>query len=216
MLRYLPNLIGYARILLTGVSVALLIPRTNTPSHLCLALGAYTLGFALDWLDGCLAKLFRQSSVFGAALDMVIDRLSTCALLAIISCRSCASNHPHGNFIAFSALCAAGLDIASHWAHMHATLSDSGSHKTVGAASCSTLLSLYYKSRIFMGFCCISVELALLSHIALSHELTHALEGYILVVLRFIRSSSACGFVLKQLVNCEQLRVASLRLAALG
>jgi CDP-diacylglycerol--inositol 3-phosphatidyltransferase len=47
----------------------------------------YGLAFFGDVVDGHVARMFGQSSEFGAILDMVTDRVSTAGLLAILSNR---------------------------------------------------------------------------------------------------------------------------------
>lgn len=65
---YIPNLIGYARVLLTIYSLA--VARTDpTSSVIC-----YALSFICDYFDGFFARWFDQCSNFGAVLDMVTDR----------------------------------------------------------------------------------------------------------------------------------------------
>jgi CDP-diacylglycerol--inositol 3-phosphatidyltransferase len=54
------------------------------------------------------------------------------------------------------------LDIFSHWFQMYATLaSGSTTHKDIHSSS--FIVRYYYQHRMFMGFCCICVEVLLLS-----------------------------------------------------
>ncbi|CAA6668328.1 unnamed protein product [Spirodela intermedia] len=50
-----------------------------------LFVGLYFLIFLCDGLDGWFARKLNQVSTFGAALDMVTDRVSTACLLVILS-----------------------------------------------------------------------------------------------------------------------------------
>jgi CDP-diacylglycerol--inositol 3-phosphatidyltransferase len=65
---FVPNLIGYARILLMlgCFAISKTSPRT--------AVAMYLTSFLLDAADGYAARLLGQSSKFGAVLDMVTDR----------------------------------------------------------------------------------------------------------------------------------------------
>ena len=65
---YVPNLIGYARVVLAGVSLA------HAFSDVRLSLVAYLLSFVCDELDGRFARKFDQCSEFGKLLDMVRAR----------------------------------------------------------------------------------------------------------------------------------------------
>ena len=62
---YVPNLIGYARVVLAAV--ALRVAFDDVPTSLAL----YLLSFVCDELDGRFARMFDQCSEFGKLLDMV-------------------------------------------------------------------------------------------------------------------------------------------------
>ncbi|KAG5653975.1 hypothetical protein H0H81_008843 [Sphagnurus paluster] len=65
---FVPNLIGYARVLLAGLSLHFM---TYHPKYCTLAYGISCL---LDAVDGMAARALDQTSKFGAVLDMVTDR----------------------------------------------------------------------------------------------------------------------------------------------
>ncbi|CEM00622.1 unnamed protein product [Vitrella brassicaformis CCMP3155] len=67
---YVPNLIGYVRLVLLGAMFGFMYQRPLAFSLL------YALGFTLDFFDGLTARLFDQSSEFGAIIDVVIDNIS--------------------------------------------------------------------------------------------------------------------------------------------
>ena len=71
VLLYVPNLIGYARVILTIISMLtfLTLPTTTV---MC-----YASSFILDFFDGHAARALNQCSNFGSVLDMVTDRCST-------------------------------------------------------------------------------------------------------------------------------------------
>ncbi|ETP48579.1 hypothetical protein F442_05699 [Phytophthora nicotianae P10297] len=76
---YVPNLIGYTRVVLSLYSLAVALTDYKT-SVLC-----YALSFTCDYFDGFFARLCDQCSTFGAVLDMVTDRCSTAGLLVVLS-----------------------------------------------------------------------------------------------------------------------------------
>jgi len=146
---YVPNLIGYFRVVLAAVSLAYAFDNMR------LSLVAYFLSFVCDELDGRFARKFNQCSELGKLLDMVTDRLATAGLLMVLS-----REYP-AYFYHCMALVL--LDIASHWLQMYSQLlANKTSHKDVDT-SAFVLLRLYYTNRIFMGVCCVSAEVLYLA-----------------------------------------------------
>ena len=82
VLLYVPNLIGYGRVILTIVSFVLMIFH---PSRWFLALWLYIASFVGDLFDGLAARKFDQCSTYGGLLDMVTDRCATAGLLFILA-----------------------------------------------------------------------------------------------------------------------------------
>ncbi|XP_072961691.1 probable CDP-diacylglycerol--inositol 3-phosphatidyltransferase 2 isoform X2 [Typha angustifolia] len=76
---YIPNVIGYIRIIMNFVAFSVCYSRK------WIFVILYFLSFFLDGLDGWFARKFNQVSTFGAVLDMVTDRVSTACLLTILS-----------------------------------------------------------------------------------------------------------------------------------
>ncbi|KAH7681766.1 CDP-diacylglycerol--inositol 3-phosphatidyltransferase protein [Dioscorea alata] len=143
---YIPNIIGYIRVIMNIVAFAL--SSSNKPLFATL----YFVSFVCDGLDGWFARKFNQVSTFGAVLDMVTDRVSTACLLAALS-------QIYRPGLVFLALL--GLDIASHWLQMYSTfLSGKSSHKDVKDTG-NWLLRAYYGHRLFMAFCCVACEVSL-------------------------------------------------------
>ncbi|OAA79175.1 CDP-diacylglycerol-inositol 3-phosphatidyltransferase PIS [Akanthomyces lecanii RCEF 1005] len=137
-----PNLIGYSRIVLAIASLYYmpLHPRT------CAVL--YSISCLLDALDGYAARVFEQSTRFGAVLDMVTDRCTTSCLLVFLS-----SAFPRWAIL-FQALIA--LDFSSHYMHMYVTLVVGGvdsSHKNIDKSK-SWLLNLYYTNKTVLFIFC--------------------------------------------------------------
>lgn len=146
---FVPNLIGYARVLLAGLSLHFM---TYHPKYCTLAYGISCL---LDAVDGMAARALDQTSKFGAVLDMVTDRCTTSCLLCYL-----ASAYP-AYAILFQFLIA--LDFSSHYMHMYSSLvTGSRSHKTV-TRNVSRILWLYYNDSRTLFFVCAGNELFYMS-----------------------------------------------------
>lgn len=199
---YIPNLIGYARIIANGAAFA--VAFTNKELFAIL----YFASFVCDELDGRFARMFNQKSTFGAVLDMVTDRVSTAALLVLLT--HFYKSH-YGLFLGLLA-----LDISSHWLQMYSTfLSSKASHKDMGDSK-STLLRLYYQHRYFMGYCAIGAEVAYIllymlaaeGNIGSPYEVTiHAVRNK--TVYGILLAIALPGCAIKQLVNLVQMKTAA-------
>jgi len=136
---FVPNLIGYSRIILAGVALHYM---SYHPKYCTIAYGVSCL---LDAADGAAARALNQTSKFGAVLDMVTDRCTTSALLCYLS-----SAYPEWALL-FQFLIT--LDFSSHYMHMYSSLvTGSRSHKTV-TSSVSRILSLYYNPTYLFIIC---------------------------------------------------------------
>ncbi|KAF2714884.1 hypothetical protein K504DRAFT_445813 [Pleomassaria siparia CBS 279.74] len=142
---FIPNLIGYFRIVLAVASLYYMPLHPRTCSLL------YSVSCLLDALDGLAARRFEQSTKFGAVLDMVTDRCTTACLLVFL-----ASAFPRWSII-FQGLIS--LDLASHYMHMYATLSMGGSgtsHKKIDESR-SWVLKMYYSNQaVLFTFCALN------------------------------------------------------------
>ncbi|KAK5071678.1 phosphatidylinositol synthase 1 (CDP-alcohol phosphatidyltransferase1) [Lithohypha guttulata] len=144
---FLPNIIGYSRIVLALASLYYMPLHPRTCSLL------YSISCILDALDGYAARRYNQSTTFGAVLDMVTDRCTTSCLLVFL-----ASAFPRWSIV-FQGLIS--LDLASHYIHMYASLSMGGSgqsHKKVDESR-SKILHLYYTNRTVLFLFCALNEL---------------------------------------------------------
>lgn len=188
---YTPNLIGYARIVLTLASFWYI---NDVKTFLIL----YCSSCALDVADGWAARLCGESSKFGAVLDMVTDRFTTSGLLCYLSCL-------RGEWcFAFQFLIS--LDISSHYMQMYYSLSKGSlSHK---GGNDSWILNLYYTNRIVLFTCCFFNELFFLVLYCLWKGNTGPL-----VRMAGLASFPIC--LLKQFLNVLQLIKASQGLAKL-
>jgi len=137
---FVPNLIGYTRVIMAGLSLHYM---SYHPIYCTLLYGVSCL---LDAVDGMAARALKQTSKFGAVLDMVTDRCTTSCLLCYLS-----AAYPSYSIL-FQFLIA--LDFSSHYMHMYSSLvTGSVSHKLV-TSDVSRVLSLYYNdSRVLFFFC---------------------------------------------------------------
>jgi CDP-diacylglycerol--inositol 3-phosphatidyltransferase len=182
VLLFYPNLIGYVRVLF------MLLTFYFALSNWQVALVCYLLAFTGDVVDGHVARMFKQSSSFGATLDMVTDRVSTCGLLAYVG-------YLYPDYIFGFVFCIV-LDIASHWFHM---ASVSGHHKSEESLkNRNALLRWYYSIYPLFGYCCVGCELFYVTLYAL-----HFYPNPTLHALCFYGCLPAC--VLKNIVNVAQL-----------
>jgi len=124
---YVPNLIGYARIVSCTVAM---VYAFHDP---ILAAIAYIVGQGLDAFDGMAARALKQTSRFGVVLDMLTDRMGTCGLMVVLS-------HLYPTWWGFWTFLLV-LDIVSHWCQMYSKLSlGLKTHK----GSNNPLLNFYY------------------------------------------------------------------------
>eukprot|EP00767_Chilomastix_cuspidata_P003420 gnl/Chilomastix_cuspidata/3543.p1 GENE.gnl/Chilomastix_cuspidata/3543~~gnl/Chilomastix_cuspidata/3543.p1 ORF type:complete len:236 (+),score=86.97 gnl/Chilomastix_cuspidata/3543:23-730(+) len=146
---FVPNVIGFARILFAFVAFIIMEAHPITASWI------YWVSFSLDFFDGFAARKFDQASRFGALLDMVTDRVGT-----TVFCFHLARVYP-AHALWFQLLVA--LDIFSHFYHiMRQQLDGRESHKQIQSNQ-SPFLRLYYKIRVFMGALCTTNELFFVS-----------------------------------------------------
>lgn len=142
---FVPNLIGYARVVLAIMSFYFMADRHAA------AAACYIVSGFLDALDGHAARLLKQSSKFGAMLDQLTDRCATMCLLACLC-----SFYPAYMFWFQLSM---AIDVSCHWIHLHVTtLRGRDSHKTIDSTQ-SPILRLYYTSRPVLFFMCGGNEL---------------------------------------------------------
>ncbi|XP_042013937.1 probable CDP-diacylglycerol--inositol 3-phosphatidyltransferase 2 [Salvia splendens] len=197
---YVPNIIGYVRILMNCYAFAICFKDKYLFSLL------YFVSFVCDALDGWFARKLNQVSTFGAVLDMVTDRISTACLLVVLS----QVYRPGLTFLSLLA-----LDIASHWLQMYSTfLVGKSSHKDVKDSS-NWLFKLYYRNRKFMGYCCVSCEVLYIILFLLANNPTENLIQVLLNVstrnwlYKTLLPLSLVGWAIKQLINIIQMKTAA-------
>merc|ERR1712029_170042 len=142
---FVPNLIGYGRILLALISFYFM------PTNHIVASWCYILSCFLDTLDGYAARVLNQSTKFGAMLDMITDRCATMGLLVTL----CTFYPEWVYFFQMSMT----IDIACHWIHLHMSLlKGSQSHKFVDGSD-NPIMRFYYTNKPFLFTMCAGNEL---------------------------------------------------------
>jgi CDP-diacylglycerol--inositol 3-phosphatidyltransferase len=192
VLLYIPNLIGYTRVLCT--LLFLYLCQEKGMWHI--ALSAYVISFAADLFDGMAARAFNQTSKFGAVLDMVTDRCSTALLLSVLGII-----YPQ-YFQVYLLLMA--LDISSHWMQMKAA--GQMHHKS---SSQNFVVSFYYNNYFFFGYCCVGAEFFYILMYALRFCPTEYQRYVHIAAFWFMLP----GCAIKQFVNICQLATASSAIA---
>ncbi|KAG7544446.1 CDP-alcohol phosphatidyltransferase [Arabidopsis suecica] len=197
---YIPNIVGYMRVLLNCIAFSVCFSNKTFFSLL------YFFSFCCDVVDGWCARKFNQVSTFGAVLDMVTDRVSTACLLVILS-------QIYRPSLVFLSLLA--LDIASHWLQMYSTfLSGKASHKDV-KDSTNWLFRLYYGNRMFMGYCCVSCEVLYITLLLMAKNQTENLTSVVvkslmqISPLSLLLALSIFGWSIKQIINVIQMKTAA-------
>jgi CDP-diacylglycerol--inositol 3-phosphatidyltransferase len=202
---FIPNLIGYVRIILY---LASFLFHSLGNWQLCIIL--YLIAFILDEFDGRAARAYNQNSNFGAALDMVADRSATAGLCLIL-----AQLYPN-YLLAF--IIAIALDISSHYYLIYATgMLGKTSHKDSANWTEHSLLKLYYGNKRFMDV------------LILGNELFYILLYLAFYLVGFTLSLSSFNFsiwqlaiivcspiyLLKQVTNVLQLQSSAQQIAAI-
>ncbi|GAV69016.1 CDP-OH_P_transf domain-containing protein [Cephalotus follicularis] len=197
---YIPNIIGYIRVLMNCIAFAYCFSNKRLFSVL------YFVSFVCDGVDGWCARRFNQVSTFGAVLDMVTDRISTACLLVILS-------QVYRPGLVFLSLLA--LDIASHWLQMYSTfLVGKASHKDVKDSS-NWLFKAYYGNRMFMAYCCVACEVLYIILFLLAENQTKTLSDVMMNLVKqisplsFLLALCLFGWAIKQAVNIIQVKTAA-------
>ncbi len=79
----LPNILTYARILAVPVVAGFLL--WNTPALRWAALGIFLAAAVTDFLDGYLARIWKQQSSLGRMLDPIADKLLVAGVLLMLA-----------------------------------------------------------------------------------------------------------------------------------
>lgn len=133
---YIPNIIGYLRFACLFLSVFMASsPRDKKWVWFA---AFYAISYVLDAFDGMTARRFNQTSRYGAALDMICDRLANAIMYMIL-----ASNYfGHISFIFYICLL---LDFGSHWLQFLSSATTGAHHKGKNRKE-NWLVSIYYNN----------------------------------------------------------------------
>jgi len=181
---YVPNIIGYSRILFT--TIAFYYAYDDYIKFFIL----YSISELLDMADGHAARYLGQCSKFGAVLDMITDRCSTMMLCIVLT-----DFYPERKYIyCFLAICS--LDLVSHYARLYSSLATGSSgHKEV-KANHFALMKIYYSNKYFLALMVAGNEGFWLALYLLHFNATSI--AYVILVI----SAPIC--FLKQLINVIQ------------
>jgi len=154
---FVPNLIGYGRVVAGLASFYfMLVDGPDRNYYTKLAALLYLASGLFDAVDGMAARHFKQSTRFGAVLDMVTDRCATTCLMVTLGALFAAQP-----LVAFGMQLLIALDLSSHWLAMTATLLDPNpnrSHKEIDETQ-NALLRLYYTDKRVLFVVCAMNEL---------------------------------------------------------
>ncbi|KAF9965556.1 CDP-diacylglycerol-inositol 3-phosphatidyltransferase [Mortierella alpina] len=198
---FIPNLIGYSRIVLAALSLYFMPTSPKT----CMVL--YSISCLLDAVDGQAARYYDQCSKFGAVLDMVTDRCTTACLLCYLA--SAYSEYA----IVFQFLIA--LDVSSHYMHMYSSLtSGATSHKKISETSNFILRAYYSNNNVLFAFCFADQLFFVILYLFHFEEINEGTTVFrvLLTILGLLTAPICAG---KQIINCIQFANASKSLAQL-
>ncbi|XP_023238317.1 CDP-diacylglycerol--inositol 3-phosphatidyltransferase [Centruroides vittatus] len=193
---FVPNLIGYARIILAFISFYYM-PFDHVKASFC-----YLLSGLLDAFDGYAARWLNQATKFGAILDQLTDRCATMCLLVALS-----YFYPSYMFLFQLSMT---IDIASHWIHLQTSLMQGKTnHKFIDSAE-NPVMKIYYTSRPILFTMCAGNEL-----FYCMLYLLHFTEGPTILGLglfRLITIISAPVSFVKTLISLLQMIIACMNL----
>ncbi|KAG0364055.1 CDP-alcohol phosphatidyltransferase-domain-containing protein [Gamsiella multidivaricata] len=196
---FIPNLIGYTRIILAAGSLYYM------PLHPKTCMLMYSISCLLDAVDGQAARYYDQCSKFGAVLDMVTDRCTTACLL----CYLASVYKPYA--LIFQFLIA--LDVSSHYMHMYSSLtSGASSHKKISESSNFILRAYYSNNNVLFAFCFANELFFVILYLFSFGFQTSTLGKVLLYSLAALTGPICLG---KQIINCIQFANASKSLAHL-
>lgn len=195
---FVPNLIGYARIILA--LIAFWCMSTNYVA----AGWCYVISALLDAVDGHAARAFNQSTRFGAMLDQLTDRCGTMGLLVTLS-------YFYPNYMFWFQVSIA-IDIACHWLYMQTSVMvGKTSHKSFDVKE-NIIMRTYYQKNVLTFMCCAN-ELFYVCLYLLYFTYGPLIFGMSLFKLLAILMAPFA--LLKSLISCLHAYVASIDLVAL-
>jgi CDP-diacylglycerol--inositol 3-phosphatidyltransferase len=205
ILLYVPNLIGYTRVVCATGAFLLMI---CAPTFWLLAIILYLFNFIGDLFDGWAARKMNQCSSFGGVLDMITDRCSTAGLLFLLA----GEYAPIDATLLFpiyrtSFLTLMLLDVSSHWVQMHSTLALGVHHKSVeGNQGKNVLVRWFYQYYWFFGYLCVGAEFTYILLYVQLHMYVSSTEFNVLsTAIQMLLIACLPGCFMKQIVNIAQL-----------
>jgi CDP-diacylglycerol--inositol 3-phosphatidyltransferase len=206
VLLYVPNLIGYSRVLLTLASLVVML--VDSAGYWNVAICLYIASFVGDLLDGWVARKLQQTSSFGGVLDMMTDRCSTLGLLYVLG--NVYQDKEYGVYWQLAFLGVTLLDISSHWCQMYASLTAGAHHKSAaGNEGRNFLVRWFYQYYYFFGYLCVGAEFTYVLLYVISF-VADKWKG--LVQAGLLITTPGC--LAKQCVNLAQLVSAAYAIAA--
>ncbi len=202
---FVPNLIGYARMALYLASFLL-----HSLGHWQWCAVLYFLGFFGDNWDGYAARKLDQHTKFGAALDMVEDRIATTGLCLIL-----AQLYPELTFVLILLIT---LDIGSHYYLVYLTAAQGEkSHKEQATASEYRLLKLYYGNAHVMRFLVIGNEVVYFCLYILYYtaDFRHSWSTWDSGFWQIFLVIHIPMWLLKQFINILQLKSSTTQIASI-
>ncbi|KAJ1964539.1 phosphatidylinositol synthase 1 (CDP-alcohol phosphatidyltransferase1) [Dipsacomyces acuminosporus] len=185
---FVPNVIGYSRVLLTAVAVFSMYNEYPTVMFV-----SYAISELLDAADGYYARKLGQCSKFGEVLDMVTDRCTTTVLLTYL-----AQLYPHFALV-FCFLIS--LDISSHYMQMYSQLiTGKTNHKQMDQNAHWILKAYYTDRKVLFGFCFGNEAFFMLIYLA--YYCTSSFSYYLTALLATL-AFPIC--VIKNAINVIQL-----------
>ncbi|KAI9479670.1 phosphatidylinositol synthase 1 (CDP-alcohol phosphatidyltransferase1) [Coemansia sp. RSA 989] len=140
---FVPNLIGYSRVLLAGAAVVGMYYELPFITFF-----AYALSEGLDVADGYYARKLGQCSKFGEVLDMVTDRCTTTVLLTYLA------QLYNSKLLALVFCLLISLDISSHYMQMYSQLiTGKVNHKQMDDNAHWILKAYYTDRKVLFAFC---------------------------------------------------------------
>ncbi|KAK1118859.1 hypothetical protein K0M31_014630 [Melipona bicolor] len=141
---FVPNIIGYGRVILAIISFYFM-----TTNHV-IASWCYIISALLDAVDGHAARYFNQSTKFGGMLDQLTDRVGTMCLLATL----CMFYPSYSFWFQLSM----AIDISCHWIYLHTSLlQGKTSHKFIDMSE-NSIMRMYYTNRTVLFIMCAGNE----------------------------------------------------------
>lgn len=195
---FIPNLIGYARIVLAIISFWFM------PTNYVIAGWCYMISVFLDCIDGHAARTFNQSTKFGAMLDQLTDRCGTMGLLVTLS-----YFYPKYMFLFQLSM---AIDVACHWIYMQTSVMvGKTSHKAFDVNE-NIIMRIYYQKDV-LTFMCMTNEVFYCCLYLLHFTTGPTIFGY--SIFKF--AAIFCGpfALIKSGISCIHAYVAAIDLAAI-